>query len=73
MVAGGSSGNTESSEDGKAAEVSATGGGAQAEKDNGYQAGIPGPITRLFIIANRGIANLMQDLILVSDSEKSIF
>lgn len=27
--------------------------------------GIPGPITRLFVIANRGVANLVQDLILV--------
>lgn len=27
--------------------------------------GIPGPITRLFVIANRGLANLVQDLILV--------
>jgi hypothetical protein len=26
--------------------------------------GIPGPITRLFVVANRGIANLVQDLIL---------
>ncbi|CAH1159912.1 unnamed protein product [Phaedon cochleariae] len=26
--------------------------------------GIPGPITRLFVIANRGVANLVQDLIL---------
>ncbi|KAK6630231.1 hypothetical protein RUM43_015024 [Polyplax serrata] len=32
--------------------------------DDGYQTGIPGPITRLFVIANRGIANLVQDLIL---------
>lgn len=35
--------------------------------DDGYQTGIPGPITRLFVIANRGVANLVQDLILVSD------
>lgn len=28
--------------------------------------GVPGPITRLFVIANRGVANLVQDLILVS-------
>lgn len=62
LIAGGSS-NTESSDDGKSAEVSAV-GGAHAEKDDGYQAGIPGPITRLFVIANRGLANLMQDLIL---------
>ncbi|XP_063914888.1 DNA-directed RNA polymerase I subunit rpa1 isoform X4 [Zophobas morio] len=26
--------------------------------------GIPGPITRLFVVANRGLANLVQDLIL---------
>ncbi|XP_067002195.1 uncharacterized protein [Anabrus simplex] len=52
LVAG--SGNTESSGD----------AGAGAERDDGYQAGIPGPITRLFVIANRGIANLIQDLIL---------
>jgi len=70
LIAGGS--NSGSSDEGKSAEVSA-GGEAHAEKDDGYQAGIPGPITRLFIIANRGIANLMQDLILVSDDEKSIF
>ncbi|XP_034236816.1 E3 ubiquitin-protein ligase HECW2-like isoform X2 [Thrips palmi] len=38
---------------------------ANAEgKDDGYQEGVPGPITRLFVIANRGIANLVQDLIL---------
>ena len=47
------------------AEAGATAEG-HAEKDSGYDAGIPGPITRLFIIANRGIANLLQDLILVS-------
>lgn len=33
---------------------------------DGYTEGVPGPITRLFVIANRGIANLIQDLILVS-------
>ncbi|CAH1124539.1 unnamed protein product [Ceutorhynchus assimilis] len=31
---------------------------------DGYTEGIPGPITRLFVIANRGLANLVQDLIL---------
>lgn len=35
-------------------------------KDDGYNAGVPGPLTRIFIIGNRGIANLIQDLILVS-------
>ncbi|KOC71298.1 hypothetical protein WH47_00055 [Habropoda laboriosa] len=29
---------------------------------------VPGPVTRLFVIANRGISNLIQDLILVSIS-----
>nr|CAD7424915.1 unnamed protein product [Timema monikensis] len=57
-------GNTESTEETHASAVA--GGEAAVEKDDGYQAGIPGPITRLFIIANRGIANLMQDLILVN-------
>lgn len=33
-------------------------------KDDGYGAAVPGPLTRLFVIANRGIANLIQDLIL---------
>lgn len=41
-------------------------GGGVESKDDGYQEGVPGPITRLFVIANRGIANLVQDLILVS-------
>jgi hypothetical protein len=36
-----------------------------SDKDDGYTSGIPGPITRLFIIANRGVSNLIQDLILV--------
>lgn len=35
-------------------------------KDDGYGHAVPGPLTRLFVIANRGIANLIQDLILVS-------
>lgn len=39
--------------------------------DDGYSAGVPGPLTRLFVIANRGIANLIQDLILVSIIMKS--
>lgn len=38
----------------------------EAKHDDGYSAGVPGPLTRLFVIANRGIANLIQDLILVS-------
>jgi hypothetical protein len=39
--------------------------GAKAGGD-GYTEGIPGPVTRLFVLANRGISNLVQDLILVS-------
>lgn len=40
---------------------------------DGYTEGIPGPITRLFVIANRGIANLIQDLILVcAKNQRSI-
>lgn len=39
-------------------------GGAGAGKGDNLTEGVPGPITRLFIIANRGIANLIQDLIL---------
>ena len=38
----------------------------EAGKADGYTEGIPGPVTRLFVLANRGIANLIQDLILVS-------
>lgn len=36
---------------------------------DGYTEGIPGPVTRLFVLANRGLANLIQDLILVSYSQ----
>lgn len=34
---------------------------------DGYTEGIPGPVTRLFVLANRGLSNLIQDLILVSN------
>lgn len=42
--------------------------GAETEvgKGDGYTEGIPGPVTRLFVLANRGLSNLIQDLILVS-------
>ncbi|KAL4127286.1 hypothetical protein QTP88_011463 [Uroleucon formosanum] len=33
-------------------------------KEDGYNVGVPGPLTRIFVIANRGVANLIQDLIL---------
>ena len=66
MVAG--SGATEESDE---HDAGAAGAGGVAELDiqkshDGYTEGIPGPITRLFVIANRGLANLVQDLILVS-------
>jgi hypothetical protein len=40
-------------------------------KGDGYTEGIPGPVTRLFVLANRGLANLVQDLILVSSTRSS--
>ena len=64
----GSSGTASSGSSSSGGEQTDAGASAEGhvEKDTGYEAGIPGPITRLFIIANRGIANLVQDLILVS-------
>jgi len=41
-------------------------------KEDGYSVGVPGPLTRIFVIANRGVANLIQDLILVSFPARSI-
>ncbi|CAH0760797.1 unnamed protein product [Diatraea saccharalis] len=58
LVAGSSSGSS----GGDAA--AADGDDAGAAKGDNLTEGVPGPITRLFIIANRGIANLIQDLIL---------
>lgn len=56
LVAGSSSGS--SGDGGAGAE------GEEGAKGDNLTEGVPGPITRLFIIANRGIANLIQDLIL---------
>ncbi|GJQ75267.1 hypothetical protein Trydic_g9865 [Trypoxylus dichotomus] len=63
LIAG--SGATEESDE----KDNGAGAGGVAEIDvaktaDGYTEGIPGPITRLFVIANRGLANLVQDLIL---------
>lgn len=44
-----------------------------AKGADGYTEGIPGPVTRLFVLANRGIANLIQDLILVRWSSHIFF
>jgi len=41
-------------------------------KEDGYSVGVPGPLTRIFVIANRGVANLIQDLILVSYEVKRL-
>ncbi|KAG8223764.1 hypothetical protein J437_LFUL001484 [Ladona fulva] len=49
--------------DGGAA-AGAAAGTPSLDPNDGYTSGIPGPLTRLFIIANRGISNLLQDLIL---------
>jgi hypothetical protein len=40
--------------------------GAAKDAEGNYGVGVPGPLTRLFVIANRGVASLIQDLILVS-------
>ncbi|KZC04341.1 hypothetical protein WN55_02702 [Dufourea novaeangliae] len=41
--------------------------GGIAGKTEEVAEAVPGPVTRLFVIANRGISNLIQDLILVSN------
>lgn len=43
---------------------SGSAGNASAGKIDDTQEAVPGPVTRLFVIANRGISNLIQDLIL---------
>lgn len=60
LVAGSSSGAGGAGDAGAAAD----GDDGTAPKGDNLTEGVPGPITRLFIIANRGIANLIQDLIL---------
>ncbi|XP_076236969.1 uncharacterized protein LOC143180851 [Calliopsis andreniformis] len=47
---------------GSGSQGSASGG--VAGKTDDVQEAVPGPVTRLFVIANRGISNLIQDLIL---------
>lgn len=49
------------------------GSAGKAATGDGYTEAIPGPVTRLFVLANRGLANLIQDLILVSDRKFSQF
>ena len=54
-------------------------GGSNDDNDSnnaadGYTEGIPGPVTRLVVLANRGLANLVQDMILrvAATSEKFV-
>ncbi|KAL7742869.1 hypothetical protein ACLKA6_016235 [Drosophila palustris] len=49
-------------------------GGDSTRTVDGYTEGIPGPVTRLVVLANRGLANLVQDLILrvAATSEKFV-
>ncbi|XP_022233638.2 uncharacterized protein LOC111081786 isoform X3 [Drosophila obscura] len=48
--------------------------GDSTRNADGYTEGIPGPVTRLVVLANRGLANLVQDLILrvAATSEKFV-
>lgn len=62
QLVGGSAGTEQTDERENAPEGEAT----VAKSADGYTEGIPGPVTRLFVLANRGLANLIQDLILVS-------
>ncbi|XP_043796635.1 uncharacterized protein LOC122717027 isoform X2 [Apis laboriosa] len=48
---------------GSGSRLDSSSGGESGEPDGVHEA-VPGPVTRLFVIANRGIANLIQDLIL---------
>ncbi|XP_015042250.1 keratin, type I cytoskeletal 10 isoform X2 [Drosophila miranda] len=68
---------------GGGASSSGLGGGSLGSDDtdgdstrnaDGYTEGIPGPVTRLVVLANRGLANLVQDLILrvAATSEKFV-
>ncbi|XP_055297968.1 uncharacterized protein LOC129566238 isoform X2 [Sitodiplosis mosellana] len=59
-LVGGSAGTEQTDERENAPEGEAT----VAKSADGYTEGIPGPVTRLFVLANRGLANLIQDLIL---------
>lgn len=62
LVAG--SGGTDSTDESSNATADGDSDSTGKTADNTYGEGIPGPVTRLFIIANRGISNLIQDLIL---------
>lgn len=61
QLVSGSSGTEQTDEKENAPEADAAKG-----PGDGYTEGIPGPVTRLIVLANRGLSNLIQDLILVS-------
>lgn len=64
QLVGGSAGSEQTDESENAPEGETT--IVKSVGGDGYTEGIPGPVTRLFVLANRGLANLIQDLILVS-------
>lgn len=64
QLVGGSAGSEQTDESENAPEGETT--IVKSIGGDGYTEGIPGPVTRLFVLANRGLANLIQDLILVS-------
>lgn len=66
QLIGGSAG-TEQQDERENAPVDGSDDTAGKSGGDGYTEAIPGPVTRLFVLANRGLANLIQDLILVSD------
>ncbi|XP_057661888.1 uncharacterized protein LOC130897179 isoform X2 [Diorhabda carinulata] len=72
LVAG--SGATEESDEKANAPDGAESEAQHKSVDAHYSEGIPGPVTRLLVIANRGLANLIQDLILrlAQTSEKLV-
>lgn len=63
QLVSGSSGTEQTDERDNAPDAGGDAGKAAAD---GYTEGIPGPVTRLIVLANRGLSNLIQDLILVS-------
>jgi hypothetical protein len=60
-LVGGNSGTEQAD---AAANAPDAGDPTDAPRADGYTEGIPGPVTRLFVLANRGLSNLIQDLIL---------
>lgn len=68
QLVSGSSGTEQTDEKENAPEADAAKGAG-----DGYTEGIPGPVTRLIVLANRGLSNLIQDLILVSATKHILY